>query len=518
MNGKLDDYDFPVYTTKVCPKNEAEWKERSSAINCTVSNGYMCMPNEDFTELLEFCYVYPLILVEEGICLYLYKDFSRVNGYKCDTFLSGCPKSTFVSYEMFKYPNCSSIGNGCFLAEPFCESVEDLRAVQSNNITGFVIFGVFAGLNIFFLMFFIWFLHKRQKNEENFPITIEELQLCTLHQIIENPEQSLHYTDQEENCPITIEKLQLCTLDQRIENLEQSLHYTDQVIAYDTKKLNRIETNANEEKKKKKSTDLSEINPIMVKSENGKKTFLEHFSEDGSVSVSEHNKCGISPLIVACESGRVQYLSTTYRNINFSNEEWFGPLYVACQNGHSDVAHRIMNTNAYGNFNTCIQEGGCLLFVACKNGHTNIVRLLLEKGVDVNFCNENGASSLYVACYNGHTRTVQLLLQNGADINLCSRSGTSPLYAACQNEHKLVVQILLNNGAKIDICDEYGASPLYVACQNGHDNIIKLLLDFDADINFGNKRGFSPLNVASCMGHESTTHLLLKNGADTCII
>lgn len=63
---KLDGYDFPVYTTEFCPKNQTEWNERSSAINCTESNGYMCLPSENITMLLEFCYTYPSIFMEEG--------------------------------------------------------------------------------------------------------------------------------------------------------------------------------------------------------------------------------------------------------------------------------------------------------------------------------------------------------------------------------------------------------------------------------------------------------------------
>lgn len=63
----------------------------------------------------------------------------------------------------------------------------------------------------------------------------------------------------------------------------------------------------------------------MVKSDNGKKVFLEHFSEDGSASVSKHNKCLISPLIVACESGRVA-----------------SPLYVAWFNGHTRTVQLLL--------------------------------------------------------------------------------------------------------------------------------------------------------------------------------
>lgn len=63
---KLEGYRFPVYSTEFCPRNQAEWNERSSAINCNVTNGYMCVPNENLTQLLEFCSVYPFMWIEEG--------------------------------------------------------------------------------------------------------------------------------------------------------------------------------------------------------------------------------------------------------------------------------------------------------------------------------------------------------------------------------------------------------------------------------------------------------------------
>lgn len=63
---ELDGYEFPVYTTEFCPRNQIEWNERSSSINCNKSYGYMCLPNENITELLEFCYISPFIWIEEG--------------------------------------------------------------------------------------------------------------------------------------------------------------------------------------------------------------------------------------------------------------------------------------------------------------------------------------------------------------------------------------------------------------------------------------------------------------------
>lgn len=69
---KIDGYKFPVYSTSLCPRNETEWNERSSALNCTECNGYTCLPNQNFTELLEFCYTEPLIWIQKGINSFLY--------------------------------------------------------------------------------------------------------------------------------------------------------------------------------------------------------------------------------------------------------------------------------------------------------------------------------------------------------------------------------------------------------------------------------------------------------------
>lgn len=63
---KLDGYKFPVYSTQFCPRNESEWNKRSSTLNCNKTNGYTCLPNQQFTELLEFCYTQPRILIEKG--------------------------------------------------------------------------------------------------------------------------------------------------------------------------------------------------------------------------------------------------------------------------------------------------------------------------------------------------------------------------------------------------------------------------------------------------------------------
>ena len=63
----MDGYKFPVYTTNFCPRNETEWNKRSSLFNCTgEDNTYACFPNDDITQLIEFCYPLQIIAIPPG--------------------------------------------------------------------------------------------------------------------------------------------------------------------------------------------------------------------------------------------------------------------------------------------------------------------------------------------------------------------------------------------------------------------------------------------------------------------
>ena len=53
---------------------------------------------------------------------------------------------------------------------------------------------------------------------------------------------------------------------------------------------------------------------------------------------------------------------------------------------------------------------------AAQNGHEAVVKLLLEKGADVESKSSNGRTPLSWAAENGHEAVVKLLLEKGADV------------------------------------------------------------------------------------------------------
>ncbi|CAI8051151.1 Ankyrin repeat and KH domain-containing protein CBG24701, partial [Geodia barretti] len=58
------------------------------------------------------------------------------------------------------------------------------------------------------------------------------------------------------------------------------------------------------------------------------------------------------------------------------------------------------------------------LYVASQEGHSDVVDILLEAGADVHQATtKSGAVPLGIAAQQGHTETVQRLLKAGANVN-----------------------------------------------------------------------------------------------------
>jgi ankyrin repeat protein len=76
-----------------------------------------------------------------------------------------------------------------------------------------------------------------------------------------------------------------------------------------------------------------------------------------------------------------------------------------------------------------------LLLVAAAAGRTDNVRLLLDKGADVNARTDNGQTSLMLAAKSAKKDTVKLLLEKGADANVRDQTGNRALeYAKSDDE------------------------------------------------------------------------------------
>ncbi|MDP3110592.1 MAG: ankyrin repeat domain-containing protein [Thermodesulfovibrionales bacterium] len=137
---------------------------------------------------------------------------------------------------------------------------------------------------------------------------------------------------------------------------------------------------------------------------------------------------------------------------------------------------------------------GCIspLATAAYSGQTNIVRELLNnKDIDINEiligCSMNsptrGYTPLMCATEKGHIEVVKLLLDKGANVN--GKSYMTPLHIAVINGHAEIVRLLLDSGADLSLVvtssfkeDRHvrGKTPLQIAQEKGQNTIIARML------------------------------------------
>ena len=123
-------------------------------------------------------------------------------------------------------------------------------------------------------------------------------------------------------------------------------------------------------------------------------------------------------------------------------------------------------------------RGLTALMMASTNGRTEVVKLLLDKGAEVNLKNNYGITALFMASANGHTEIVKLLLDKGAEVNVKNTDdGVTALFMASANGHTGIVKLLLDKGADVNVKNTYGITALFMASAHGHTEVARLLLD-----------------------------------------
>ena len=152
-------------------------------------------------------------------------------------------------------------------------------------------------------------------------------------------------------------------------------------------------------------------------------------------------------------------------------------------------------------------------FTVLRNGDVGKLRNALNKGASVNGQDEKGNTPLMLAAVYGNADSVRLLIERGADVNATNMFGATALMRSAGDYEKL--RLLVNAGANVNARSVFGNTPLLLASRPANsDRAIELLLKGGANIHATNNWGATPLMAAVASGNEKSVSLLLKNSGN----
>lgn len=139
-------------------------------------------------------------------------------------------------------------------------------------------------------------------------------------------------------------------------------------------------------------------------------------------------------------------------------------------------------------------EGGYTALFISPQTDTALIRLLIEKGVDIN--NAGGYSPMVLGA--ARLPQLKLLLANGGQVQVRDYKGRCPLhYAAAHASSVASLEQLLNAGSPLRALDDLGNSALHWAAFNTHLPISQWLIGQKLAAKLENRNGNTPLHLAA---------------------
>ena len=246
-----------------------------------------------------------------------------------------------------------------------------------------------------------------------------------------------------------------------------------------------------------------------------------------SSNINEKDKRGTTPLHYAAAYGSaeaVRLLLAAGANVNARNDFEATPLMWAA----TDAEKVRLLVSGGADVNAKSKMGRTAVWLAAANdGSSAIVKFLLDSGAKLD------RTELLPAAAANDMGTMRLLLERGANVNAKDPAGMTPLLFAAMNGNTRLVELLLARGADVNAVSSAEAhgrvkngaisigslTPLLVASAYGPVELVKVLLDAGAKPTAQDIRKMTPLHLAVSTDHADPriVRLLLNRGADQSI-
>ncbi len=192
----------------------------------------------------------------------------------------------------------------------------------------------------------------------------------------------------------------------------------------------------------------------------------------------------------------VEYGADVNIKNNYGVDPLFCALYCSSLTNRAKIMEKLIEYGA--NFNAKRDDGHNLLVSAACRGEIKVIKLLLNKGANVNY-KTNGYSALIEGIKHKNLKIIDILLKVGAE---------------CGDEEREKINQLIKEKNDINFVNEKGETALLIASSNGELKLAKSLIERGANVNVKDMEGKSPFTRAVLHGSRKTVKLLLDNGAD----
>ena len=200
--------------------------------------------------------------------------------------------------------------------------------------------------------------------------------------------------------------------------------------------------------------------------------------------VRKANLFGATPLMLAAVTGStdvIRLLLDAGAPADAANSEGQTPLMVVARTGNVEAAKLLLKKGARVEAHET-WGGQTARMRAAAQGQAQMIRYLISRGAQVNErstvrdwqrrvtaegrpkdMNRGGLTPMLFAAREGCIDCMRVMLEKGADIDLADPDGTTPLILALLNRNYNAARFLIGAGADVNLWDIYGQTPLYVA-------------------------------------------------------